>query len=135
MPKKNPADDRSSTKVESKGQKTSKISKVEAKDQISARTLPTNGDDLDRSSKPRISIGRKSVDNGSNSSNGFPSNLAKVSASSRKLIDASVLWTSLPSSVTKLGKVFFSAGCQQILRFISKHYYFISFYFPRRISF
>lgn len=105
MPKRNPSEDRSSTKVESKAQKSSKPSKVETKDHISGRTLATNGvaiDDLDKLSKPRNSIGRKSVDT---ASNGLPSNLVKVSASNRRLIDASVLWTSLPSSVTKLGKV------------------------------
>ncbi|KMT15804.1 hypothetical protein BVRB_3g057790 [Beta vulgaris subsp. vulgaris] len=104
VPKRNPSEDRSSTKVESKAQKSSKPSKVETKDHISGRTLATNGvaiDDLDKLSKPRNSIGRKSVDT---ASNGLPSNLVKVSASNRRLIDASVLWTSLPSSVTKLGK-------------------------------
>ncbi|XP_021774895.1 uncharacterized protein LOC110738772 [Chenopodium quinoa] len=104
VPKKNPSDERSSAKAEIKVQKSSKLSKVEAKDQTPVRTLVSNGaiEDLDRSSKPRNSIGRKSVDN--NASNGFPNNLVKVSAGSRKLIDASVLWSSLPSSVTKLGK-------------------------------
>ncbi|CAO2821820.1 unnamed protein product [Amaranthus hypochondriacus] len=103
VPKKNPSDDRFSTKVEGKNHISSKSSKDEPKDQISARSLATNGaiDDLDRSSKPRHSIGRKSVDS---ATNGFPSNLVKVTASNRKLIDASVLWSSLPSSITKLGK-------------------------------
>lgn len=103
VPKRNPTDERPQTKVESKVQKPSKLSKEETKGQISARNTVANGtlDDVDRSSKPRISVGRKSVDN---ASNGFPSNLVKVPASSRRLIDASVLWTSLPSSVTKLGK-------------------------------
>lgn len=104
MPRKNASDDKASTKVESKVQKPSKLSREESKDQISSRNLATNGavDDLDRSSKPRHSIGRKSVDNDSNA---FPANMVKVPANNRRLIDASVLWTSLPSSVTKLGKV------------------------------
>ena len=120
VPKKNPSDERSSAKAENKVQKSSKLSKVEAKDQTSVRTLVSNGaiEDLDRSSKPRNSIGRKSVDN--NASNGFPNNLVKVSAGSRKLIDASVLWSSLPSSVTKLGKVFpLQLSGLQMIRFIS----------------
>jgi len=35
-------------------------------------------------------------------------NLVKVAASSRKLIDASASWTTLPPSLAKLGKVFAS---------------------------
>ncbi|KAL9240662.1 hypothetical protein vseg_014854 [Gypsophila vaccaria] len=104
VPKRNPADDKlSSNKGENKVQKPSKFSKEEVKDQTPARLSNANGtlDDLDRSSKPRNSISRRSVDT---PGNGLPANLVKVSASNRRLIDASVLWTSLPSSVTKLGK-------------------------------
>ncbi|KAK9725137.1 hypothetical protein RND81_05G124600 [Saponaria officinalis] len=102
VPKRNPADDKLSNKGENKVQKPSKFS-AEVKDQIPARLSNANGslDDLDRSSKPRNSISRRSVDT---PNNGLPGNLVKVSASNRRLIDASVLWTSLPSSVTKLGK-------------------------------
>jgi len=104
VPKRNSADDRQQTKAESKVQKPSKLSKEETKGQISARNAAANGTlgDLDKSSKLRISVGRNSVDN---SNNGLLGNLVRVPASSRRLIDASVLWTSLPSSITKLGKV------------------------------
>ena len=104
MPKRNSTDDRSQIKADSKVQKSLKLSKEESKSQIFAKNVATNGalDDLDRATKPRISTGRKSVDN---TNNGLPGNLVKVTAGNRRLIDASVLWTSLPSSVTKLGKV------------------------------
>ncbi|KAH9623293.1 hypothetical protein KSS87_006096 [Heliosperma pusillum] len=103
VPKKNPADDRLSLKGENKVHKSSKLSKEDVKDPIPARHSNANGtlDDLDRSSKPRNSISRRSVDT---PNNGLPGNLVKVSAGNRRLIDASVLWTSLPSSVTRLGK-------------------------------
>lgn len=103
VPKRNPADERQQTKADSKVQKPTKLSKEETKGQISATNAAANGtlDGLDKSSKPRISVGRKSVDN---SNNGLPGNLVKVPATSRRLIDTSVLWTSLPSSITMLGK-------------------------------
>ncbi|XP_074281452.1 uncharacterized protein LOC141606284 [Silene latifolia] len=103
VPKRNPADDRLSSKGENKVHKSSKLSKEEVKDQTPARHSNANAtlDDIDRSSKPRNSISRRSVDT---PNNGLPGNLVKVSAGNRRLIDASVLWTSLPSSVTRLGK-------------------------------
>lgn len=103
VPKRNPADERQQTKADSKVQKPTKLSKEETKGQIPATNAAANGtlDSLDKSSKPRISVGRKSVDN---SNNGLPGNLVKVPGTSRRLIDTSVLWTSLPSSITKLGK-------------------------------
>ncbi|KAJ8445258.1 hypothetical protein Cgig2_024464 [Carnegiea gigantea] len=104
VPKRNSTDDRTQVKAESKVQKSSELSKEESKSLTSAKNVAANGvlDDFDRPSKPRISIGRKSVDN--NTNNGFSGNLVKVTAGNRRLIDASVLWTSLPSSVTKLGQ-------------------------------
>ncbi|KAH9606114.1 hypothetical protein KSS87_007256 [Heliosperma pusillum] len=101
-PKRNPADDRSSTKGENKVQTSSRLSK-DVKDSTPAKYSTPTGtlDDLDRTGKPKNSAGRRSTDT---PSNGLPEILVKVPASSRRLIDASVLWTSLPSSVTKLGK-------------------------------
>ncbi|XP_074291984.1 uncharacterized protein LOC141618811 [Silene latifolia] len=102
VPKRNPADDRLSTKGENKVQTSSRSSK-DVKDSTLAKHSTPNGtlDDLDKTGKPRNSAGRRSMES---PSNGLPANLVKVPASSRRLIDASVLWTSLPSSVTKLGK-------------------------------
>ncbi|KAL9237511.1 hypothetical protein vseg_012049 [Gypsophila vaccaria] len=102
VPTRNPVDGRLSAKGENKSQTSSKFSKG-VKDLMPVKHLTGNGtvDDLDRSSKPINFTGRRSLDT---LTNGLPGNLVKVSASNRKLIDASVLWTSLPSSVTKLGK-------------------------------
>ncbi|KAK9665052.1 hypothetical protein RND81_14G087000 [Saponaria officinalis] len=102
VPMRNPADERLSTKGENKSHTSLKSSKG-AKEVIPARHSARNGsvDDLDRSSKPRNSSGRRSLDTLSNS---LPGNLVKVSASNRRLVDANVLSNSLPSSVTKLGK-------------------------------
>lgn len=80
-----------------------KPSKEEQKPQMSIKKVTANGtsEEQEKSSKQRTSIGKKSAEV---SNNGLPGNMVKVSLSSRKVTDASVQWTSLPSSISKLGK-------------------------------
>ncbi|KAK7245487.1 hypothetical protein RIF29_40333 [Crotalaria pallida] len=93
------------SKEESRIQATTRPSKEEHKTQMSVKKATANGtvEEQEKSSKSRTSIGKKSPD-GSN--NGFPRNLVKVSLNSRKVTDGSVQWASLPSSISKLGKVY-----------------------------
>jgi hypothetical protein len=81
-----------------------KPSKEEQKPQMSIKKVTANGtsEEQEKSSKQRTSIGKKLAEV---SNNGLPGNMVKVSLSSRKVTDASVQWTSLPSSISKLGKV------------------------------
>lgn len=82
-----------------------KSAKEDNKVQTSTKKGTGNGtmDDQSRSDKLRISVGKKSsVELGNN---GFPGNLVKVPLNSRKLTEASLSWASLPSSLSKLGKV------------------------------
>jgi len=81
-----------------------KPSKEEQKPQMSIKKVTTNGTSVEqeKSSKQRTSIGKKSAEV---SNNGLPGNMVKISLSSRKVTDASVQWTSLPSYISKLGKV------------------------------
>ncbi|KAL4590391.1 hypothetical protein LXL04_003320 [Taraxacum kok-saghyz] len=58
--------------------------------------------DLDLSNKQKPTPARKSTSEAS--SNGLQGNLVKVSLSSRRLTDGGASWSSLPSSLTKLGK-------------------------------
>lgn len=62
--------------------------------------------DHDHSNKQKPTLGRKSTAEAS--TNSLPGNLVKVSLSNRRLTDASAAsWSSLPSSLSKLGKVHF----------------------------
>ncbi|KAJ6370488.1 hypothetical protein OIU76_028716 [Salix suchowensis] len=67
------------------------------------RKIVANGslDEQDKSNKLRTSVGKKSSEH---ASNGLPGNLVKVSINSRRLTEGSVSWSSLPSSLAKLGK-------------------------------
>ncbi|KAI3868187.1 hypothetical protein MKW92_017020 [Papaver armeniacum] len=68
------------------------------------RKVTTNGnmDDSDKINKQRASVGKRASEV---ASNGLPSNLVKVvPSSSRRLTDGTVSWSSLPSSLAKLGK-------------------------------
>lgn len=80
-----------------------KSSKEENKSHTSLKKTSTNGEpvDADKSSKQKISKGRKlpgEVNNGLQ-------DLVKVAVSNRILADGNVAWSSLPSSLTKIGKV------------------------------
>nr|GEW43356.1 hypothetical protein [Tanacetum cinerariifolium] len=77
-----------------------KSSKVESKVQTPAKR--TEVVDHDSSSKQKPSSGRKS--SAEASANGLPGNLVKVSLSNRRLTEGGASWSSLPSSLAKLGK-------------------------------
>ncbi|PHT46413.1 hypothetical protein CQW23_15571 [Capsicum baccatum] len=79
-----------------------KSSKEENKAQTSLKKTSTNGEpvDADKSSKQKTSKGKKlpgEVNNGLQ-------DLVKVAVSNRILADGNVAWSSLPSSLTKIGK-------------------------------
>lgn len=80
-----------------------KPSKEEHKAQVSIKKV-ANGviEEQEKSSKLRTSFVKKSAEV---SNNGLPGNMVKVSLSSKKVNDSSVQWASLPSSISKLGKV------------------------------
>ncbi|KAB2621026.1 hypothetical protein D8674_042157 [Pyrus ussuriensis x Pyrus communis] len=101
-PRKSISTERLPYKEDNRTQISAKSLKEESKVQTSTKKVTANGtlSDLDRSSKLRVSVGKKSSDV---TSNGFPGNLIKVSLNNRKLTDG-VPWASLPSSVAKLGK-------------------------------
>lgn len=92
-----------SEKLPSKEDKSSKSTREESKVNVSVKKA-SNGDmpDIVKASA-RTSVGKKS--SGEATNHGLPGNLVKVSVSNRRLTDASVSWTSLPSSLAKLGKV------------------------------
>ncbi|GAB2265614.1 hypothetical protein Dimus_000654 [Dionaea muscipula] len=81
----------------------SKLLKEEVRSRASTRSITTTRvlDDMENSSKQKDSAGRKSLDT---VKGGFLGNLVKVSASSRRLTEESASWSSLPSSLAKLGK-------------------------------
>lgn len=90
------------SKEEEKIQAPTKPSKEQLKTQTSAKKANANGTtaEPEKSSKQRTSTGKKAeVSN-------LPGNLVKVSLTNRKVTDATVQWASLPSSISKLGKVY-----------------------------
>ncbi|KAJ9189020.1 hypothetical protein P3X46_000362 [Hevea brasiliensis] len=101
-PRKSMSTDRLASKEDNKTQLSAKSSKEENRNPKSTKKVTANGnlDDQEKSNKLRASIGKKSSGN----NNGLPGNLVKVSVNSRKLTEGSVSWSSLPSSVAKLGK-------------------------------
>lgn len=82
---------------------TPRLSKQDIKNPVPTKSIAKLGtsDDLENSSRQKDSTGRKSLDATKGS---FMGNLVKVSASSRRLTEESIAWTSLPSSLSKLGK-------------------------------
>lgn len=82
-----------------------KSSKEENKVQTSTKRVAKIGDVVDRdlSSKQKSTSGRKVSSEVSKS--GLPVNMMKVSISNKKLTDANCSWSSLPSTISKLGKV------------------------------
>ncbi|KAL7601433.1 uncharacterized protein LOC111897179 [Lactuca sativa] len=84
---------------------TKSLNKEENKIQTPVKRSMAYGDSLDHdhSNKQKPTLGRKSTAEAS--TNGLPGNLVKVSLSNRRLTDASAAsWSSLPSSLSKLGK-------------------------------
>lgn len=92
-----------SEKLPSKEDKSSKSTREDSKVNASVKKA-SNGDmpDIVKAST-RTSVGKKS--SGEATNHGLPGNLVKISVNNRRLTDASVSWTSLPSSLAKLGKV------------------------------
>lgn len=91
------------SKEEGKIQAPTRLSKEQHKTQTSIKKASANGtmEEPEKSSKQRISLGKKSAEV---SNSGLPGNLVKVSLSNRKVTDASIQWASLPSSISKIGR-------------------------------
>ncbi|KAK1319905.1 hypothetical protein QJS10_CPB04g01929 [Acorus calamus] len=99
-------DNRSSSVPRRKPSTTEKLSsRDESKIQVPARKSITNGalDDSDKMNKPRTPVIKKPSDV---AHNGIPNNLVKV-ALNKRWTDGSLSWSSLPPSLTKLGKEVF----------------------------
>ena len=90
------------SKEEERIQASTKSTKEQLKTQTSAKKASGNGTtaEPDKSSKSRTSIGKKAE------VSSLPGNLVKVSLNNRKVTDANVQWASLPSSISKLGRVY-----------------------------
>ena len=96
------------SKEDNKIQVSAKSYKEENKVQMSTKKVTANGalDDQKKSDKKRTSVGKRP--SGDLTNNGIPGNLVKVPVNGRKLTEGSVLWASLPASLSKLGKVIYS---------------------------
>ncbi|CAI9108664.1 OLC1v1008325C1 [Oldenlandia corymbosa var. corymbosa] len=81
---------------------SAKTSKSENSSHPSAKKVNANGDlaETEKLTKQKTSAGRKSSDAGL----GLDGQLVKVPLSNQRFTDASVSWTSLPSSISKLGR-------------------------------
>ncbi|KDP43890.1 hypothetical protein JCGZ_20900 [Jatropha curcas] len=103
-PRKSFSGERLPSKEDNKSRLSAKSSKEENRNPISTKKVSSNGnlDDHEKSNKLRTSVGKKS--SGDLGNNGFPGNLVKVAVNSRKLTEGNVTWSSLPSSLAKLGK-------------------------------
>jgi len=90
------------SKEEGKIQAPTKPSKEQHNTQTPIKKTHANGTtaEPEKSSKQRTSIGKKSE------VSSLPGNLVKVSLSNRKVTDVNVHWASLPSSISKLGRVY-----------------------------
>ncbi|MED6170815.1 hypothetical protein PIB30_034725 [Stylosanthes scabra] len=102
-PRRSISSDKLPSKVESRIQASTKPSKEEHKTQVSVKKVTANGavEEQEKSSKLRTSTGKKAAEI---SSSGLPGNLVRVPLNSRRVTDASVQWSSLPSSIAKLGR-------------------------------
>ncbi|PWA98152.1 hypothetical protein CTI12_AA022000 [Artemisia annua] len=97
--------ERTPSKVEHKKVATSvKSSKEENKFQTSTKIVAKIGDVVDRdlSSKQKSTSDRKA--SSEVSKNGLPGNMMKVLISNKRLADANCSWSSLPSTISTLGK-------------------------------
>lgn len=92
-------------KEDTKVKISTKSFKEENKAGLSANMATTNGNlaDPNRLHKQIPSVGKKTP--GNNANHGLPGNFSKVSLSKKTLTDGNASWTSLPSSLAKLGKV------------------------------
>ncbi|CAN0905211.1 hypothetical protein LINGRAHAP2_LOCUS23540 [Linum grandiflorum] len=102
VPRKSTSSERSLPREDSKA--LTKSCKEETKITVSSKKTVGPGimDDQEKLSKPRLSVGKRS--SGELANNGLPGNFVKVPINSKRLTEGSVLWTSLPSSLAKLGK-------------------------------
>ncbi|PWA50127.1 hypothetical protein CTI12_AA472760 [Artemisia annua] len=84
--------------------KSVKSSKEENKVQTSTKKVAKMGDVVDRDllSKQKSTSGRKA--SSEVSKNGLPGNMMKVLISNKRLADANCSWSSLPSTISTLGK-------------------------------
>lgn len=91
-------------KEDTKVKVSSKSLKEENKAGLPANMVTTKGNlvDPNRLHKQIPSVGKKTP--GNNANHGLPGNFNKVSLSKKRLTDGSALWTTLPSSLGKLGK-------------------------------
>lgn len=103
VPRKNLLSDRLPSKEESKVRMSTQSSKDDSKAQMSIKKMNGNGalDDVEKSNKQRSAVGKKSSEV---NNHGLPGNLVKVFLNSKRLTEGSVSWSSLPSSLAKLGK-------------------------------
>lgn len=101
------ASERLPSKEFNKVQMSIKSSKEEDKVQMSTKRVAPNGELCipDKSVKQKTAAIKKSP--GDPTNYGLPGNLVKISYSNKKLTDGSALWSSLPSSLSKLGKEVF----------------------------
>ncbi|KAJ9537261.1 hypothetical protein OSB04_029994 [Centaurea solstitialis] len=104
VPRKSTSERMPSRDEDNRAQSLVKSSKEESKVRTPAKRATAVGDlvDPEHSNKQKPSPGRKS--SAEASTNGLPGNLVKVSLSNRRLTDAGASWSSLPSSLAKLGK-------------------------------
>ncbi|CAI0548753.1 unnamed protein product [Linum tenue] len=102
VPRKSTSSERSLPREDSRGFTNS--FKEENKGPVSVKRAAFSGitDDQETMNKPRLSVGRKS--SGELANNGLPGNFVKIPIHSKRLTEGSVSWTSLPSSLAKLGK-------------------------------
>ncbi|WCJ41295.1 hypothetical protein M5689_022175 [Euphorbia peplus] len=104
-PRKSTSSERLPPKDDYKSQISVKSFKEENRNPIGTpKKVMANGvlDDQEKLNKLRTSVGKKSP--GDIANNGFPGNLVKVPINSKKLTEGNVSWSSLPSSLSKLGK-------------------------------
>ncbi|KAJ8755500.1 hypothetical protein K2173_019298 [Erythroxylum novogranatense] len=102
-PRKSTSSEKLPSREDNKAQISAKAFKEDMKIHISNKKVTSNGhlDDQEKSNKPRMSIGKKSL--GELANNGL-GNLVKVSTTNKRLTEGIVSWNSLPSSLSKLGK-------------------------------
>ncbi|XWS09359.1 hypothetical protein CRYUN_Cryun40dG0078300 [Craigia yunnanensis] len=102
-PRKSTSSEKLLSKEENKLQISTRSLKEESKSLVSTKKVMSNGmlDDQEKPNKARTYVGKKS---GELTNNGALGNLVKVPINSKRLTDGSVSWSSLPSSLSKLGK-------------------------------
>lgn len=104
VPRKSTSERMASREEDNRAQSFVKSFKEESKIRTPAKRATAVGDlvDNEHSNKQKTSSGRKS--SAEASTNGLPGNLVKVPLSNRRLTEGGASWSSLPSSLAKLGK-------------------------------